>query len=135
MKMRDNIWEDEHETFHFDNPSWKLCREEDDFLSEEAEVIDKVGNRTFQIVVIYDIVDDKRRYHMSKTLLGFGERVQRSAFECHLTQRKYEQMIAEILPLIDEEEDLLRVYKLTGNTQTQVWGKIPETFDEDLIII
>ena len=59
----------------------------------------------------------------------------RSAFECHVTQRKYEQMLANILPLIDEDEDLLRVYKLAGNTEVQVWGTIPETFDEDVIII
>lgn len=133
--MEHNIWDEEKEVYHFDDPSWKMSREEDDFLTEEMELVNKVGNRTYQAVVIYDIVDDRRRYYVSKALCGFGERVQRSAFECHLTQRKYEQMLAQILPLIDEDEDLLRVYKLAGNTEMQVWGNVPETFDEDLIII
>jgi CRISPR-associated protein Cas2 len=54
----------------------------DDFVSEER--------RKYLIVVIYDIIDNKRRARFAKYLLGFGERVQKSAFECILTSAKYE---------------------------------------------
>jgi CRISPR-associated protein Cas2 len=115
--------------------SWMLGRQNDDFLAEETELIEKVGNRTYFVVVIYDVVDNKSRTQLSKTLLGYGVRVQRSAFECHLTQRKYESMISDALRFIDESQDLLRVYKLSGSAETRCWGQVPETFDEDLIII
>lgn len=116
--------------------SWFVDQEEEenDFF-DGTEMVEKVGNRTYLIVVIYDIVDNKKRTKMAKALLGYGERVQRSAFECHLTKRKYERMMREILEYIDEEKDLLRIYKLTANAQTKMWGNVPETIDEDFIII
>lgn len=104
-------------------------------IFDETELIEKVGSRTYLVVVIYDIVDNKKRTCISKILLGYGERVQRSAFECHLTQRKYDELLSNILRYIDVKEDLLRVYRLTGSTQVQMWGKVPETVDEDVIII
>jgi CRISPR-associated protein Cas2 len=131
-KRKKNI---EEKNFVPDSTSWMLGRQDDDLFIDEMEILDKVGNRTYMIVVIYDIVDNKKRTLMSKTLLGYGERVQRSAFECHLTLRKYEELLSEILPIIDEELDLLRVYKLAGNTETKIWGRVPETEDEDVIIL
>lgn len=115
--------------------NWLIGNQEEENTFEEEELLTKVSNRTYLIIVIYDIVNDKRRLKLSKVLLGYGERVQRSAFECHLTNRQYEGMIRKLLPLLDEEEDLLRVYKLTGNAKIQVWGHIKETENEDVVIL
>ena len=115
--------------------NWLIGKQEEEFTFEEQEILTKVSNKTYMVLVIYDIVDDKKRLKLSKMLLGYGERVQRSAFECHLTLRQYEGMIKKILPFIDENEDLLRIYKLTGNASIKVWGKIPVTEDEDVVII
>ena len=117
------------------NPIGKnwLIGNQDDF--DDLRVISKVGNRTYLILVIYDVVDDKKRYRITKLLKGYGEWVQRSAFECHLTLRLYEKMIKELMPYFDFEVDLLRIYKLTGQAEVKVYGKIKETEDEDLIII
>ncbi len=114
---------------------WLIGRQDNSFTSEELEVLDKVGNRTYLILVIYDITCQKRRVKLAKKLLGYGERVQNSAFECHLTMKQYQQMINQIVKLIDEEVDLLRVYRLTGNTEIKVWGKVRETYNEDIVII
>jgi len=35
-------------------------------------------------VVCYDVVDDRRRYRIMKTMTGYGDRVQYSVFECEL---------------------------------------------------
>jgi len=115
--------------------NWLIGRQEEENTFEEQELLTKVSNRTYLIIAIYDIVNDKRRLKLSKILLGYGERVQRSAFECHLTNRQYEGMIRKLLPLIDEKEDLLRVYKLTGNAMVKVWGQVRETENEDVIIL
>ena len=114
---------------------WLIGRQDGEDTFEEEEILSKVGNRTYTVLVIYDIVNDKKRYRLAKMLLGYGERVQRSAFECHLTTKQYEEMTKKALIFIDEDEDLLRVYKLTGNTTVQVWGSIPLTEDEDIVII
>lgn len=115
--------------------NWLIGRQDEEFTYEEQEILSKVSNKTYMILAIYDIVDDKKRLKLSKVLLGYGERVQRSAFECHLTLRQYEEMIKKALPFIDEEKDLLRIYKLTGNASIKVWGKIPTTEDEEVVII
>ncbi len=105
-----------------------------EYTDEDYRIIAKMTNKTHLIVVIYDIVDNKKRYRVWKTLKGYGEWVQRSAFECHLTNRKYQEMIKNILPYF-EEQDMLRIYKLTGQAEVKTWGHIPQTEDEDLIII
>jgi CRISPR-associated protein Cas2 len=112
--------------------SWLIGNQEE---FEDMEVLTKVGNRTYLILIIYDVADDKKRYRINKLLKGYGEWVQRSAFECHLTLRMYEKMVRELKPYFDFEVDLLRIYKLTGQAEMQVYGKIKETEDEDLIII
>lgn len=126
---------EEMDDFISPGKSWMLGPLLEDEPYDETEALEKVGNRTYMIVVIYDIVENKKRTALAKALLGYGERVQRSAFECHLTLRQYERLLSDILPLIDETEDLLRIYRLPGAPQVEVWGHVPETFQEDFIII
>lgn len=115
--------------------NWLIGSVDEEYTAEEFEVLSKVGNRTYLILVIYDVVDNKKRYRIAKRLKGYGEWVQRSAFECHLTLRQYEKMIQDILPFFDFEQDLLRIYKLTGQTEIKVFGKIEMTEEDDLVII
>lgn len=131
----DCIQDDNNTPLPTPGKQWFIGDQEEFISPDEEEVLAKVVNRTFLILVIYDIVDNKRRNKIAKKLLGYGERVQLSAFECHLSNSQYHRMIAEVLPLINEGEDLLRVYKLTGHTDIQVWGTIPQTYDEDVVII
>jgi len=98
----------------------------DDFVSEER--------RKYLVVVIYDIIDNNRRARFAKYLLGFGERVQKSAFECILTSAKYDVLLSGI-PQYITKEDFVRVYKLAGNTDIKIWGNIPLMEDEEVIII
>ncbi len=102
---------------------------------EIEEILTKVGQRTYLVLICYDISEPKRLVRVAKTCLAFGERVQKSVFECHLSQRQLNNLIAQVVPLINEEIDYLRIYKIAGIPQVQVWGKIPLTSDEDLIII
>ena len=43
------------------------------------------------ILIIYDVVNDKRRNKLAKYLSGYGNRVQKSAFEAKITTKKYEK--------------------------------------------
>lgn len=49
--------------------------------------------RKFIVLMIYDIVDNKRRNKMVKCLEAYGVRVQKSAFEALLNRRQYEKML------------------------------------------
>lgn len=76
------------------------------------------------VLVVYDISNNKRRYRMFKTLKSFGIRVQRSAFECQLREEQYRRMYQRILPHIDPEEDLLRVYHLSAKDEIFTLGSV-----------
>ena len=71
-----------------------------------------MGGKRSYYVVSYDIVSDRRRYRVARVLLGHGERVQYSVFECMLTLAQFERMWDELKELIAPEEDSLRAYRL-----------------------
>lgn len=85
------------------------------------------------VLVIYDIVDNKRRNKFVKFLEGYGVRVQKSAFEMIINSNQYNQMVQRI-PFLIGEEDNVRVYKLKLEGDVKAWGSgMSEA--EDIIII
>ena len=101
-------------------------------LEQDTEDISSKGN--FLVVVIYDIIENKRRLKIAKILNGYGKRVQKSAFECIINKKQYATLIEQLTKAI-AEDDLLRVYKIAGGADVKVWGDIALTeFDEDIII-
>ncbi len=89
----------------------------------------------FLVVIIYDLSDNKRRNELAKLLKGFGQRVQRSSFECILSTKQYNRLIRQI-DRFAQSDDLIRVYRLSGRTQVKIWGE-RDCWDEeeDLIFI
>jgi CRISPR-associated protein Cas2 len=69
------------------------------------------------ILVSYDVPDDRRRTRLAHALKDFGERVQRSVFECRLTAKQLEGLRGRVQALILPEEDSLRIYALCRECQ------------------
>lgn len=90
--------------------------------------------KKFIVLMIYDIVDNKRRNKMVKCLEAYGVRVQKSAFEALLTRRQYDKMLRESSKLIDEAVDSLRVYVLDDIIDVYTWG-IGERKETDCVIL
>lgn len=90
--------------------------------------------RKFIVLMIYDIVDNKRRNKMVKCLEAYGVRVQKSAFEALVNRRQYEKMLRESSILIDEAVDSLRVYVLDDIIDVYTWG-IGERKETDCVIL
>lgn len=90
--------------------------------------------RKFIVLMIYDIVDNKRRNKMVKCLEAYGVRVQKSAFEALLNRRQYEKILQESSILIDEAVDSLRVYVLDDIIDVYTWG-IGERKETDCVIL
>ena len=99
--------------------------EENEFLVEDE--------RRYIVLVLYDITDDRRRTRMVKCLERYGIRVQKSAFEAFLTEKKYERMMELTSGLIDPATDSLRVYLLANHTSVRSWG-IGDRHVEDVVI-
>lgn len=95
------------------------------------QIVDK---KRYIILVIYDIVDNKRRNKMVTALEKYGLRVQKSAFEAYITRKQYEKMEREIIEMIDTEEDSLRIYTLANHTSVRSWG-IGDKHVEDVIVL
>ena len=87
------------------------------------------------ILVIYDIVDNKRRVRFAKKMNGYGFRVQKSAFEAMVTENLYRRLLHDIPELIDRRSDSVRVYKIGGYGEVSLFGASPEIKNEEVIII
>lgn len=97
------------------------------------DYFEKPNKSRYTVLVIYDISDNPRRYRVNKLLRGYGTRVQRSAFECVLSNRKYNKLIGSIERIISEG-DLVRIYKLTENTEVRIWGDTGRIEYDDFLI-
>ena len=89
--------------------------------------------RSCIVLVIYDITDDKRRTKMVRCLERYGVRVQKSAFEAFLTERRYNELIERTTRLIDPHTDSLRICLLANHTSVRSWG-VGDRHIEDVII-
>lgn len=98
------------------------------------EVDESKSTRKIFVLIIYDIVDNKKRQRFAKWLLGFGVRVQKSAFEAHLRKNKYDKLIRGIPKRIGQD-DSVRIYKISGKGQIISWGKDESEDLEDIIVI
>ena len=77
------------------------------------------------MVISYDVstsTDEGRRRlrKISKLCLQHGQRVQNSVFECLVDPVERVLLIDELLSLIDEEQDALRIYDLGKNWKRRV---------------
>lgn len=95
-----------------------------------------------KVLVVYDVrtetKDGRRRLRkVAKACEGYGERVQKSVFECSLMPVRYEQLRGALLEIISRQEDDLRLYRLADNAFDAVehFG-VNETvdFEEPLIV-
>lgn len=88
----------------------------------------------YVVLVIYDIVSNKQRVKVSKYLSGYGDRVQKSAFEARLNKKQYNKML-EGLEKILLPEDNVRIYKLRGYEEIKTIGSKEYIEEEDIIFI
>lgn len=88
-------------------------------------------------IVAFDIVSDKIRYRCVKILLNYGQRVQKSVFECILDDRQFLEMKSKLDDSINLKIDSIRYYLLCANCENNIYvsGIGPFSYDEELIIV
>ena len=96
---------------------------------------EKETRKKLYILIIYDIVDNKRRIRFAKKMSGYGFRVQKSAFEAMIPENLYRDLLREIPMLIDAQEDNVRVYKVRGQGEVTLFGESIQIENEEVVII
>ena len=77
------------------------------------------------IIVTYDVSTEtpagrKRLRRVAKACEAMGQRVQKSVFECQVTDMQFEQLERTLLEEINEKEDNLRFYRITEPVEVRV---------------
>lgn len=94
------------------------------------------------ILIAYDVSTEtpagrKRLRKVALACQDFGQRVQKSVFECSVNEMQYEEVMRRLLEIIEEKEDSLRVYRLVEPKEkyVQVYGvNTAVDFEEPLVL-
>lgn len=79
------------------------------------------------VLVTYDVSTEstagrKRLRKAAQACLAYGQRVQKSVFECSLTEMQFEALRQRLLRIVDESEDSLRIYRLPPVRSRYLWS-------------
>ena len=71
-----------------------------------------------ELLVAYDVATDtpageRRLRRVAHVCEGFGQRVQKSLFECSVSALRREQLIQRLLEEMEPAQDSLRIYRLS----------------------
>lgn len=95
-----------------------------------------------EILVTYDVstetVEGQRRLRRVAHLCeGFGQRVQKSVFECAVNDSQLEELQAKLQMVAKVREDSLRIYRLREPRQAFIWtlGRQPRFDLHDPLVV
>lgn len=94
------------------------------------------------MLVSYDVSTEtqegrRRLRRAAKICLNYGQRVQKSVFECRVGVKELEILKQDLLDVINQEEDNLRIYRITEPLEKNVleFGRFKAVdFDSTLIV-
>lgn len=78
------------------------------------------------VLVTYDVVTDtaagrRRLRKVAEACLAYGQRVQKSVFECSLSEIQLEALKRRLQSVMDEADDSLRIYQLSQPRGRYLW--------------
>lgn len=78
-----------------------------------------------EVLITYDVSTEtsagrKRLRKVAQICQDYGQRVQKSVFECSVNQINYEIMLNKLINCIDEKMDTIRVYRLREPKENHV---------------
>ncbi|MCS6805833.1 MAG: CRISPR-associated endonuclease Cas2 [Acidobacteriota bacterium] len=94
------------------------------------------------VLVAYDVATDtkageRRLRQVAQICKDFGQRVQKSVFECSVNDMQLEQLRHRLLQCMDQQKDSLRIYRLVEPREryVEVYGKSDYVdFDAPLVV-
>ena len=99
-------------------------------------------NNMIDIIVAYDVSTEtpegrRRLRNVAQICKNFGQRVQKSVFECRVTVLQLAQLKELLIKEMDPEEDSIRIYKLSSPREKSVesYGRDSYVdYDDPLIV-
>lgn len=94
------------------------------------------------VLICYDVSTEtaagrRRLRKVAQACQNYGQRVQKSVFECSVNEAQFEEVIRRLVEIIEKTEDSLRVYRLVEPKEkyVQVYGLDGSVdFDEPLVL-
>jgi CRISPR-associated protein Cas2 len=92
------------------------------------------------LLVTYDVATatpegERRLRRVAQACEDYGQRVQKSVFECHVGAAEWARLKERLLKEMDESSDSLRVYYLDANVQVEHYGAgRPQDLNGPLIV-
>ncbi len=94
------------------------------------------------VLISYDVSTEtpagrKRLRKVAQACQDFGQRVQKSVFECSVSEAQFEEVVRRLVDIIEKTEDSLRVYRLIEPKEkyVQIYGLDGSVdFDEPLVL-
>lgn len=72
-------------------------------------------------LICYDVTSPKSRRKLANALLDFGDRVQKSAYECDLkSEARLRSLLDRLRPHLDPRRDTLRVYRVCASCRIEL---------------
>ena len=89
-------------------------------------------------LVSFDVSDDRDRYRVVKVLKSYGQRVQKSVFECpDLNEKRLLKLKDRLESLIDHGTDSVRYYRqcrgCLAECELSGVGELPEVKDFEVV--
>lgn len=83
-------------------------------------------------IISYDIGNPKRLNKTREFLKDYGTSVQKSVFECWLTEKEIKDVIQHLKLSINPRKDRIRIYKLCKNCLKRVeFSGIDDSFNQE----
>jgi CRISPR-associated protein Cas2 len=94
------------------------------------------------VLIAYDVATEtkegqRRLRRVAQVCKDFGQRVQKSVFECAVNEMQFVLLRRRLLDCIDTEEDNLRIYRLIEPRERHIeaYGKnLYVDFDDPLVV-
>ena len=90
--------------------------------------------KEYNILVIYDISNDRIRNKIFNILSGYGNNIQKSSFLCILSNRLYKKLLFDLSKIKIDENDSIISYKMY-NFKKNIIGKKYDISDKGYLIL
>lgn len=94
------------------------------------------------LLITYDVSTEtregrRRLRRVAKTCLNYGQRVQKSVFECQVNTMEMTRLKDQLLTIINQEQDSLRIYRIVEpleKNREEFGNSIATDFEATLIV-
>ena len=87
------------------------------------------------ILVCYDIAEDRRLKKVAKLMEAYGQRVQKSVFECEIDEDQLSSLMHSVKLLMKHNEDKVQFYHLCDACEDRIRADSQPSFAKDQVYV